>query len=224
MDGYRFDGKPVCANRPVRLDQLDAAVWADVCALLQTPDDLRREFERRLDGESKPGVSPVQAEQQIAAVERTISRLIDGYEDGLLEKGEFEPRLRHARQRVERLRQEVVQAADETARRAELRLVLGRLDLFAEQVRQGLDHADRDARREIIRALVKVVKIEPDQVRIVYRISPRPLAVGSAEKEVRQHCCNRLGSQDFGVDGIHDGARSGHPACQQARRPDVRKA
>jgi len=35
LDAYRFGGTPVCKNKSVRMDMLDAAVWEDVCALLQ---------------------------------------------------------------------------------------------------------------------------------------------------------------------------------------------
>jgi len=192
MDGYRFGGQRICANKPIRLDRLDAVVWADVCALLQNPEELRREFERRLNGENAADVPSAQIDKQIAAAQRSISRLIDAYEDGLLDKEEFELRLQHAKQRLERLRQEESRTTDHAAQQAELRLVLGHLDQFAAQVRSGLDHADPNARREIIRSLVKVVKIEKEHVRITYRVSPRPFAEGRSSGPIRQHCHRRV--------------------------------
>jgi site-specific DNA recombinase len=36
----------------------------------------------------------------IQATKRRISRLIDAYEDGLMEKSEFEPRILRARERL----------------------------------------------------------------------------------------------------------------------------
>jgi site-specific DNA recombinase len=69
---------------------LDAAVWADVCAGLQSPQMLRQEYERRLFSEQEPGVNIDQLDKQIRTVQRSISRLIDAYEDGLLERSEFE--------------------------------------------------------------------------------------------------------------------------------------
>jgi site-specific DNA recombinase len=159
MDAFRFDGHKVCQHRPIRLDRLDAAVWADVCAVLQNPQMLRQEFERRLFSEQEPSVNIDQLDKQIRAVQRSISRLIDAYEDGLLEKTEFEPRVERARERLERLSQQGAAASDEAAQRKELRLVLGQLDEFASQIRGGLTEADFATRREIIRCLVKVIKI-----------------------------------------------------------------
>jgi site-specific DNA recombinase len=192
MDAFRFGGRRVCTNKPVRLDRLDAAVWADVCTVLQNPDDVRREFDRRLGGQDATDVNVEQLNKQIAVVQRSISRLIDAYEDGLLEKGEFAPRVRQAREQLTRLQQEASAASERAAQRDELRLVLGHLDTFAAQVREGLDQADAHTRREIIRGLVKSIKIEDQQVRITYRITPRPFAEGPSRGQFRQHCHRRV--------------------------------
>ena len=46
----------ICSNKPIRLDRLDAAMWADVRAVLERPEELRQELERRLSGENEPDV------------------------------------------------------------------------------------------------------------------------------------------------------------------------
>jgi site-specific DNA recombinase len=215
-DGFRFGGKPACSNKPLRMDRLDAAVWADVCTVIQNPVELRREFERRLNADDLTEDNQPQTQKQIAAVRRSISRLIDAYEDDLLDKDEFEPRLRQARQRLERLQQDATEAIDRASRQAELRLVLGHIDHFAEQVRAGLDQADFDARRQIIRALVKVVKIEEDHVRITYRISPRPFADGRSGGPIPQHCPRRVRRDPPG-----DSDQGRRSAVQEDRSRDV---
>jgi len=53
-DAHRFGGERVCDNLQVRTDRLDQYVWQEVCALLQEPERLSREYQRRLhtpDGE-----------------------------------------------------------------------------------------------------------------------------------------------------------------------------
>ena len=192
MDGHRFGGERVCPSKPIRLDRLDAAVWSDVTSLLQNPEELRSEFERRLNAENEPDIDVAQVNRQIAMVQRSISRLIDAYEDGLLEKSEFEPRIQAAKERLARLQEDEAQTSDRAARRAELRLVLGHLDQFAAHVRSGLNTADVSTRREIIRSLVKVVKIEKQNVRIIYRIRPRPFDEGRSGGPIRQQCHDRV--------------------------------
>ena len=112
----------------------------------------------------------------IQKVKRGIARLIDAYGEGLVEKAEFEPRVRNFRERLGRLEAEAREQADLEAQEAELRLVIGRLQEFAVQVRDGLAQADWATRREIIRSLVKRIEITEEEVRVIYRVSLLPFA------------------------------------------------
>jgi site-specific DNA recombinase len=64
------------------------------------------------------------------------------------------------------------------AQEAELRLVIGQLEEFARRVSQGLQEPDWNTRREVVRALVKQVEIDEQEIRIVYRVSPSPFERG----------------------------------------------
>src|SRR5262249_58486359 len=90
-DAYRFGGQRVCCNGQCRTDLLDKAVWDDVCALLADPERVRREHERRRRGQKNKGGRPSeQVGKLIEKVRRGISRLIDAYGEGLLEKAEID--------------------------------------------------------------------------------------------------------------------------------------
>jgi site-specific DNA recombinase len=119
-----------------------------------------------------------------------ISRLIDAYGDGLLEKSEFEPRISAARERLAKLEVECQQRIGEATHEAELRLVIGQLEEFARRVSQELEGPDWDTRREIVRALVKQVEVDEKEVRIVYRVSPSPFE-GGPQQGRSQHCWGR---------------------------------
>ena len=123
-------------------------------------------------------------------VKKMISRLIDAYGDGLLDKSEFEPRISAARARLAKLEDEHRQRIGEAAQEAELRLVIGQLEEFASRVSQGLQEPDWDTRREIVRALVKKVEVDEQEVRIVYRVSPSPFERGPQQGR-SQHCWGR---------------------------------
>ena len=120
-----------------------------------------------------------------------MSRLIDVYEDGLLDKAEFEPRLRKAKERLTQLRGEENRLAAWDAEHKELTAALQGLEVFTAQVTDSLETTDWLTRREIIRTLVKSVKIEPDQVRITYRISHRPFASGPNRGRILHFCWRR---------------------------------
>ena len=111
-------------------------------------------------------------------VKRGIARLIDAYSEGLLDKSEFEPRVRRAKERLAELEKQAKVQADLEEQQRELRLVIGRLQEFAERVREGLNGADWSTRREIIRTLVKRVEIGDDDVRVIYRVDVSPFVEG----------------------------------------------
>ena len=117
-------------------------------------------------------------EALIQKVKRGIARLIDAYGEGLVDKEEFEPRVRAFRERLSRLEAEARQQQELEAQERELRLVIGRLQEFAERVKAGLEEADWSTRRQIIRALVKRVEVGAEEVRVVYRVNPAPFAEG----------------------------------------------
>jgi len=179
-DGYRFGGQRVCDNKQVRTDLLEEAVWGDVCALLKDPSRVEAEYTRRLS--AKEGGEAAKTEAQLAAligkVKRGIARLIDAYGEGLVDKEEFEPRVRAFRERLGRLEAEAQTQADATAQEQELRLVIGRVQEFADRVKEGLEEADWSTRREILRTLVKRVEIDEAEVRVIYRVSIPPFVEG----------------------------------------------
>ncbi len=172
-DAYRFGGQPACHNRQVRADLLEAAVWNDVRELLAPPDRIQHEYERRLNEQHQDDTHV--GEQLTGLIQRSkrgIARLIDAYQDGRLEKHEFEPRIAAARGRLAQLEAAAQEAADRTTQQEALRLVIGQLHEFAGRVQQSLEHADWQLRRELIRALVKRVELGEHQIRVVYKVSP----------------------------------------------------
>lgn len=172
-DSHRFGGQRVCSNQQVRSDLLEQAVWEDVCGLLADPQRIEQEYQRRLKAQPPPGPSGEDHLQDaVQKTRRGISRLIDSYQDGLLEKPEFEPRVRAARERLTRLEEAVRAQLTEDQQRRTLRLVIGRLNDFADTVKGGLHDADWTTRREIIRAVVKQIEIDENDVRILYKIAP----------------------------------------------------
>lgn len=189
-DGYRFGGERICENRSVRADLLEDAVWQDVCALLRDPQRVEQEYQRRLAGEAKSAEGDPQIQERLQKAKRGLARLVDAYAEGLLERNEFEPRIRRLRERLVQLEGEAAKQAEEQSQRQELRLVLGHLQQFADRVQEGLQHADWTTRREILRALIKQVEVDEDQVRVIYRINPLPFDQ-CPERGVLQDCLGR---------------------------------
>ena len=161
----------VCENKQVRTDKLDEAVWRDACELLRHPKLLRKEYERRLASPHDSG-SIVSLKKQVASSRRSVDRLIDAYTDGVLERSEFEPRLKRARNRLAKLEEQLNEHRKaESREQSTLREALSCLDSFCESVGTNLESADWTMRREILRTMIDRVSIEANQIRIVYRIN-----------------------------------------------------
>ena len=104
------------------------------------------------------GAASAAVAAQIQRVRQGISRLLDTYTDGYVEKADFETRMVHLKQRLAAFEEQARQLEDAAQQRAQLQLVIGRLEAFAAQVNAGLEHLDWSARRELIRTLVKRVE------------------------------------------------------------------
>ena len=187
-DGHRFGGQRVCDNHQLRTDLVELAVWQEVRVLLEHPDRVTEEYRRRLE----PKTNCTQTE--IAGVEARLSkmrvgmtRLIDSYAEGLIDKSEFEPRIKDLRERSARLESQAKELANQATLESELRLIISSIEQFMTSVNGGLEQADWATKRDIIRALVKRVEVEKGQVNVVFRVNPLPFD-SRPERGVLLHC------------------------------------
>ncbi len=212
-DAYRFGGERLCHNTQVRTDLLDLAVWREVCTLLAHPERLAEEYRRRLQPETRTKRTPLSTvEGQISKLRQGVARLIDSYAEGLIDKGEFEPRVTRLRQRLARLEEQRQALADEAALHGELQLIIGRLEDFAATLHDGLAATNWTSKRDLIRALVKRVEVARDDVNIVFRIDPYP-GDSDPEKKSLQLC---RGSDDAPLGCATEGCLCGplmHHTC-----------
>ena len=196
-DAYRFGGQRVCDNQQVRTDRLEHAVWAEVCQLLEDPPRLAVEYQRRLDAvQAPPGEADAAlVEQQIAKVRQGITRLIDGYAEGYLDKTEAEPRIRRFKERLQSLEAQASQRRAQAQTQADLQLVIGRLEEFSAKVQGGLEQLDWHGQRELIRTLVKRVEIDREQIKVVFRVEESSFpSTPAGEGPIMQDCGRRAES------------------------------
>ena len=112
-------------------------------------------------------------DKQLRQCRQGVMRVIDAYTEGYLEKGEFESRIGHLKERKEALEKQIAEADNEALSHTELQLIIGRLEDFSAKVKAGLDATDFTSQRDLIRTLVKRVEIDREDVNIVFRIGPK---------------------------------------------------
>ena len=191
-DRNRFDGQRRCDARMVATGPLDEAIWQAVCRLLEDPARVLTEYQRRLEAaQANPRQHDLDmTDRQISKLRRAVDRLIDGYADGFIAREEFEPRVMGLRRRISTLEAKavVLQSAAEEVR--SLQLVIGKVSLFADMVRDRLETADWATRRELICTLVKRIEIDDDTVRVIFRVEPGPSGETEPPRQL-PHCPTR---------------------------------
>ncbi len=188
-DAKHCAGQRLCRNRPIRTDRLEEVVWQDVCSLLREPQRLAREYERRLaHPDQDPPLDSLKNLTQ--KVKRGIGRLIDAYENGLIDRTELESRLSPARQRLQQLEEQIAALGMEQSRLQDLQLIVGQIETFARKLEGSLEQADWSTKQQVIRTLVKQIEIGEETVKVVYRVDSLPF-VQAPERGVLRHCPRR---------------------------------
>ena len=187
-DAHRFGGKRICANTQQRTDRLEQAVWQEVCQLLKDPGRLAQEYQRRLtqltaDQAKQDSPNP---NKHISKLQRGITRLIDGYAEGYLEKSEVEPRIRQFKARLIQLEAAAKEFKEQAQQQENLELVIRRLEDFSAQVKDSLETLDWQAQRDLIRTLVKRVEIDLEHINVVFRVQDSSFPDGNDAS--LQHC------------------------------------
>ncbi|MFC6520160.1 hypothetical protein ACFQAT_10615 [Undibacterium arcticum] len=152
-------------------------MWQQVIELLAHPGRLKSEYERRLsvlEKKEKTSSDTASLERQRLQLEKGKSRLIDSYADGMLDKADFDPKMRQLKVRLEQIDHQIQESRRNNAGQSELFLVINRLEEFASAVHDRLDTIDFVMKREVILGLVKRVEIHKEEILVVFRVDPDP--------------------------------------------------
>ena len=238
IDAWRRPQGAVCDNPPVRADALDAAVWKEVLALLENPELIRSEIDRRLAAANETAshdrrVADLRAE--LSTLQVQTRRLLDAHQEGLVEIDELRERNTplQTRQRAVLAELDALRTA-ELGRASQLALATT-VQRFLEQMRDAEKSLSVAERQRISRLLVREVRIGKDSVTICHSIpltrdpptgsGPQPVepgATGSVHGKGRLLVprCSQIVQQD-----IEPGVEQAFPTTPQKRekRPLVRR-
>src|SRR6266436_2622605 len=190
-DHRRPEGR-TCTARPVRVDQLDQLVWEHVWELLNHPELIRDEIERRL--QERRHSSPVEQRQEklskeVARIEQQTDKLIDVYQEGLINLEDLRSRVPELKKRQLALEKELESLnlqAVEQSRLVEMNVSMER---FMGQLRDSVQKLDVEQKQKIVRLLVREVVVGPDSITIHHSI---PLSQRLTEQKVPSYrLCTR---------------------------------
>ena len=172
-DGWRYPRGPRCTNHPIRQDYLDDVVWKKVMQLFEDPDLIRNEINRRVCEARNANPTKTRKEtlvHEIARIKNGIDRLLDAYQDGLVQLTELRGRVAGLRKRDAALTSEL-QAVESRMIDEEMYLQLvGSIDDFLSRVRQSAASLNIVDRQKILRLVVKEILVGHDTVTIKHSI------------------------------------------------------
>jgi site-specific DNA recombinase len=169
----------VCNSRPIRQDYLDAVVWGQVIKLLQDPEIVRSEVRRRI--KEIHNASPIKKrketlEKEIIRVNKSIEKLLDAYQEDLLQLDELRRRMPALRKREAALKSELNSIESAASDQHAIFRVADNIDNFLFQLRKTADTMEVLERQRVLRLVVKEVLIDDETINIKHSV---PFAISS---------------------------------------------
>ncbi len=172
-DAWRHLGGPVCDNRAVRQDVLDAVVWSEIVKLLENPSLIQEELDRRLVAARDTAPTKRREDvlrRELTRIRKSMDRLMTAFQEDLLSLDELRQRMPTLRQRENASRSELQSVVDQVANRAAYLRLAETLAAFLARLREAADTLDIQDRQRIARLLVKEVLVGDDTIVIRHSI------------------------------------------------------
>ena len=200
-DRYRHLRGPVCSCRPLRQEYLEELVWSEVVRLLNEPELVRAEIERRVQENlsSDPAQQrKVRLTQELKRVEAQLDKLLDAYQEELLSLAQLRTRVPDLRRRQSALENELQGVALQAMEHSRLIQLQSSLENFLATLRQSAQTLGVLERRKIIRLVVKQIVVHADTLTIHHCLPVSGTSQGPSDGSYA--LCTR---GDFTVTGEH---------------------
>jgi len=176
-DDYRYPNGRKCTNRPIRQDYLDDVVWKQVIQLFEDPNLIRNEINRRVQEARNSNPAKARKEtlvNEMVRIKNGIDRLLDAYQEGLVQLPELRGRVHGLRKRESALTSELQSIESRMVDEEMYLQLVGRIDDFLSRVRQSAESLNVLDRQKILRLVVKEVLVSGDTVTIKHSIPTTP--------------------------------------------------
>jgi site-specific DNA recombinase len=172
-DAWRRLSGSVCNNRPVRQDLLDEVVWTEIMRLLEEPNLIQNELDRRLAAAREADPTKRREEtlrRDLARIAKSIDRLLTAYQEGLLSLDELRERMPDLRRREQTANTELQALLDQSVDRATYLRLAETLTTFLTRLRSAANGLDISERQRVVRLLVKEILVGDDKIIIRHSI------------------------------------------------------
>ncbi|MBE2199609.1 MAG: recombinase family protein [Anaerolinea sp.] len=148
----------------IRGDMAEAQVWAALTDLLRQPEQIEAAWKTQQETEQQPASQLSRWRQRQRELETQSRRLLDAYQNGVIELEELTNRRNPLLTELQTLQTRL--AVAEKAAAVELSL-----EQFTTRIEEALQATDMETRQEVIRLLIEQIVVEDDAL-IVHHIVP----------------------------------------------------
>jgi site-specific DNA recombinase len=199
-DDYRYTNGRICHSKPIRQDYLDDLVWQHLIQLLENPDLIRTEIERRVEEVRDSNPTKVRKETLLRQMKRTqkgIDRLLDAYQESLLPLEELRKRIPELRKREAALKSELQTLETRAMDQEKYRELARSLEEFLSRLRQSAKNLDVITKQKILRLLVKEIFVDPDDTLTIKHSIPIPGSNTLDGREAQSYQLCRGGTKPY---------------------------
>ena len=189
IDPWRRPHGAVCDNPVVRADELDEAVWKEVLALLENPELIQSEINRRLAVANDTVAARRRIDtlhSELARIETRLRRLLDAYQEEVITLDELRERNGPLQTRQQSIVSELKALQTAELDRASRLSLATTMERFLQRMREGAQSVSLAERQRIVRLLVREVQVGKETVTICHSIpieSAPPDASGPSRNE-----------------------------------------
>ena len=172
-DDYRHPNGRVCSSRPIRQDYLDALVWNKVLELLNNPELINVEIQRRLQEVHTSNPTTVRKEtllKQKRNVQKGIDNLLDAYQEGLLTLEQLRKRIPNLQKRAKTIEGELHHLEAQAIDQEHYQQIVLNMENFVRQFHESRNTLDIQTRRKILQLIVKEILVGPESITIKHSI------------------------------------------------------
>jgi site-specific DNA recombinase len=164
-DGYRHLMERPCSCKPIRVEDLDQLVWQQIIDLLEKPELIRAELNRRREESLR--TDPLeqrrgQLQQSLKRTELQIDKLLDAYQEGLVQLEQLRQRMPELRRRQQTVQKELENARWKALMAEKTEQLERSLSDFVSRLRQSAQAVSVTERQKVVRLLIKDVVVEVD--------------------------------------------------------------
>jgi site-specific DNA recombinase len=162
---------------------LDGIVWTKVVELLTNPDLVRAEINRRIKAiqDANPTKQRKDTiEKELLRINNSIKKLLDAYQEDLIQLEELRVRMPQLRKREKALQAELASLESAVANQQAVFRLANNLESFLSQLRNAADTIDVKERQKLLQLIVKEIQVDDKNIIIKHSV---PLLPSNNTKE-----------------------------------------